>query len=87
MIYKLTLSSILLSISLSASDIPSGVELQKMVNEMRAAYGLLDEKDGKKSKSKYDVNKKYTDKEIKAQVDEMERLMKTDPVLKKVYGN
>ena len=80
---KLFLLLSIITFNLLASDIPSGVELQKMLNDMRSAYGLIDEKDPKKNS--YDINKKVSDKELKKQVDEMERVLKTNPKLNNIY--
>ncbi|MEA3383337.1 MAG: hypothetical protein U9Q20_01485 [Campylobacterota bacterium] len=81
---KLVLSLVFfISLSNASQTQPSMKELQKMVGEFKEAYGIIDDD---KSKSKYDINKKYSDKEIKEQVDKMEKLLKTDPTLKKVYG-
>ncbi len=80
---KLSIILSLLFISIEANDIPSGVELQKMVDEMRKAYGMIDTDD---SRQKYDINKKVTDKELKEQVDKMNKILREHPKLQYQYG-
>ena len=69
---KYLVSIIFITSILNANDQPTMIELQKLVNQFKEAYGIIDDN---KSKNKYDINQKVTEQELKDQVDEMNRLL------------
>ena len=80
---KYLVSIIFITSILNATDQPTMVELQKLIGQFKEAYGVIDDD---KSNKKFDINRKVTEKELKDQVDEMNRLLKSNPKLQYHYG-
>lgn len=82
---KLILASLLFISFLNASEQkqPSLDELQRMVNQIKDAYGIIDNEESIK---KYDIKKQVTEEELKKQVEKMQRLLKENPELNYKYS-
>jgi hypothetical protein len=80
-------SFLLFSFVFGSTSEPNYKELQEMVEQMKEAYGIIEENSSNSSNFQFDLEKNYSEQELKEKVDQMKDMLESDPVFKKYYQN
>lgn len=82
--YKLSILLTCIFFMVSFAKEPTMEELQKAVDQMKGYYQMIDDHSIDNTKNKeFDLNKKYTEQEIKEKLEEVSRILETNKNLKK----